>query len=186
MDAIGGTSIGMLNSSKFVLPMSVADLDIILTYFVSNNSFSWVLAYSGMSAAGVTVWIISCISASNCRLVLDEISGNSWFVNFFVSCKFANGFIVCVLALFSVDQSMQEILSTFADLVKVPISVFFPNDMGLLPVFKTWMFNSLGILWSTLCSTIKGIISSGNWNLQYFCIWHIGCFNCYYWNRIWL
>ena len=64
------------------------------------------------------------------------MSGNIWFENSFVFGKFATCFIACVLALFSVDQLMLQMLSTFADLFKVPISVFLPNDMGLLPCIE--------------------------------------------------
>ena len=54
--------------------MSMADWDIMHTYSVSNDSFSWALAYSGISALGATVLILSCLSASYCKFVSNGIS----------------------------------------------------------------------------------------------------------------
>ena len=93
----------MSSSSTFVLLISVADFDIMLVYFISNNSLSLALASSGMSASGVTVSCIPLVSASNWRFVSGGISGNSCFIYPFVSDRSATCLTASVPVLSSVD-----------------------------------------------------------------------------------
>ena len=109
-DAIGFPSVGMSISSKFVLLISVADCNIMLVYFISNNSLSLALSSSGMSALEVTVSCVSLVSASNWRFVPGGILGNSFLTKSFVSGRSATHLAAFVLVLFSVDQL---VLQTF-------------------------------------------------------------------------
>ena len=73
----GGPSVGLSNSIRLVLPISVAVWEMILMYVWSTSSCSCALASSGMSASvidlsGALVW------GSSCRLVPSGISGNNF------------------------------------------------------------------------------------------------------------
>ena len=146
LDAIGSPSVGMSSSSKFVLLISVADCNIMLVYFVSNNSLSLALASLGMSASGVTVSCTSLVSTSNWRLICGRICGNSCFTNPFVSDRCTTCLTASVLVSSSVDQLMLQTFSTFLTYVKVPMTVVLLIGMELLLMFNMCMFNFLGVL----------------------------------------
>ena len=62
---MGSLSVGILSYSRIFLLISVRDSDIMLVYFISNNSLSLALPFPGMSASGVTVSCVYLVSASN-------------------------------------------------------------------------------------------------------------------------
>ena len=80
---IGGPSVGMSNSMRLVLPISVAVWDMMLMYLMLSSLFSLSLALSGMSASGIDLGEL-LVSGSNCRLVLLGILGNNLAV---LSCS---------------------------------------------------------------------------------------------------
>ena len=145
-DAIGGPSVDKSSYRKFVLPISVADCDIMLVSFISIASLSMALASSEMSASVVTASCIPLVTASNWRLVSGRISGDSCFTNPLISDRSATCWTASVPVSSSVDQMMLQMFSTFAACVKVPLTVFLVMGMELLLVFNMCMFNYLGIL----------------------------------------
>ena len=73
---ISRPSIGMSNLIKLVLLISIAFCEIICKYFLFSSSWSFALAYSGMSTSGMEL-VKSLVSSSSCKLVFCGIWASS-------------------------------------------------------------------------------------------------------------
>ena len=144
MEGIGEPSVGMSNSIRLVLPISIVLWDMILTYFWSSSSCSCAFASSGISAFGIDLRG-DLVLGSSCRLVPSSISGNNfallhctWFqLTFWISSHFSA----------SASVAKGEILDILQKLL-------FVLSMGI--------FKFCGVLWLTLWRTSSSRTHSGN------------------------
>ena len=154
----GRPVVGRSISTKFVLPKSADDLEIIDVNSLFNISMSWLWIMCGISVS--CSFIDGLLSSWACIWKFDcsgKAGSSFWACIFWEVLPCISLLVVCI---FSQDTLWLE--STLFTLVSEPKTVFLSRLTSVMAKFNIGISNSCGCLWLILCNTSNGIIPLGN------------------------